>query len=437
MRSSIIETRSEDYVTTARAKGLTDSRVLGSHAFPNALLPTVTIIAINLGYVVGRRDHRRGRLQLAGPRDPDRRRARVPRLPGAPGRLPAPVDHRRRGQPRRRPRLRLPRSAGPDVTTAIDTLGADDRCVRPAHRALATSRQEHANVRRAVRPPRRRRRRARHPRHLRHPRDRAEPLRRAARDGHDRDRGTARATVGGPHPRHRRTRPRHPQPDGPRRPDLDVDRAPGDAHHGPRRRRHRHRRRFRRRPARQRPHAPDRLLPGPADLRARDHPRPDHPRHHRRRGRAVRDPGDPARHRHRHRHHELGDDRADHPLADAVDPGADVRRPGPRHRQRPWPHHAAAHPAQRREPDRRQHRPHLRRRPSSPRRRLSFIGLGDPFAPSWGQILDSAQSAGAPGLGAWWYIAPPAVCVVLVVLAFTLVGNALDDILNPKSRTRR
>ena len=68
---------------------------------------------------------------------------------------------------------------------------------------------------------------------------------------------------------------------------------------------------------------------------------------------------------------------------------------------------------------------------------LSFIGLGDPFAPSWGQILESAQSAGAPGLGAWWYIVPPATCVVLVVLSFTLVGNALDDILNPKSATRR
>jgi peptide/nickel transport system permease protein len=52
MRSSIIETRGEDYVTTARAKGLTDRRVLRSHAFPNALLPTVTVIAINLGYVV-------------------------------------------------------------------------------------------------------------------------------------------------------------------------------------------------------------------------------------------------------------------------------------------------------------------------------------------------------------------------------------------------
>jgi peptide/nickel transport system permease protein len=68
---------------------------------------------------------------------------------------------------------------------------------------------------------------------------------------------------------------------------------------------------------------------------------------------------------------------------------------------------------------------------------LAFIGLGDPFAPSWGQILNSAQGAGAPGLGAWWYIAPPAICVVLVVLAFTLVGNALDDILNPRSGIRR
>ena len=68
---------------------------------------------------------------------------------------------------------------------------------------------------------------------------------------------------------------------------------------------------------------------------------------------------------------------------------------------------------------------------------LSFIGLGDPFQPSWGEILNSAETSGAPGLGAWWYIAPPAVAVVLVVLAFTLVGNALDDLLNPKSGTRR
>ena len=52
MRSSVIETLREDYITTARAKGLADGRVLRQHALPNALLPTVTLVAINLGYVV-------------------------------------------------------------------------------------------------------------------------------------------------------------------------------------------------------------------------------------------------------------------------------------------------------------------------------------------------------------------------------------------------
>jgi peptide/nickel transport system permease protein len=68
---------------------------------------------------------------------------------------------------------------------------------------------------------------------------------------------------------------------------------------------------------------------------------------------------------------------------------------------------------------------------------LAFIGLGDPFAPSWGQLLNNAQGFGAMGLGAWWTIAPPAFCVVVVILAFTLVGNALDDVLNPKAGLRR
>jgi peptide/nickel transport system permease protein len=68
---------------------------------------------------------------------------------------------------------------------------------------------------------------------------------------------------------------------------------------------------------------------------------------------------------------------------------------------------------------------------------LSFIGLGDPLQPSWGQILESAREVGAPGLGAWWYFAPPGACIVLVVFAFTLVGSALDDILNPRRRSRR
>ncbi|HEX5823715.1 MAG TPA: ABC transporter permease [Candidatus Limnocylindrales bacterium] len=52
MRSSIVETLSEDYVTTARAMGLRDGRILRRHALPNAMLPTVSLVAINLGYVV-------------------------------------------------------------------------------------------------------------------------------------------------------------------------------------------------------------------------------------------------------------------------------------------------------------------------------------------------------------------------------------------------
>jgi peptide/nickel transport system permease protein len=52
MRSAVIDTLAEDYATTARAKGLSGGRILRHHLLPNALLPAVTLIAINLGYVV-------------------------------------------------------------------------------------------------------------------------------------------------------------------------------------------------------------------------------------------------------------------------------------------------------------------------------------------------------------------------------------------------
>jgi peptide/nickel transport system permease protein len=68
---------------------------------------------------------------------------------------------------------------------------------------------------------------------------------------------------------------------------------------------------------------------------------------------------------------------------------------------------------------------------------LSFVGLGDPLQPSWGQLLEAAREIGAPSLGAWWMFIPPGASIVLVVFAFTLVGSALDDILNPRRRARR
>ncbi|MGH8876931.1 MAG: ABC transporter permease [Stackebrandtia sp.] len=53
MRSSIVEEKSADYVMTARAKGLRDDVVRRRHAVPNALLPTVTLVFLQLGAVVG------------------------------------------------------------------------------------------------------------------------------------------------------------------------------------------------------------------------------------------------------------------------------------------------------------------------------------------------------------------------------------------------
>ena len=52
MRSSVIEAMNEDYVTTARAKGMREALVLRKHVVPNALLPVVTLAALNLGFIV-------------------------------------------------------------------------------------------------------------------------------------------------------------------------------------------------------------------------------------------------------------------------------------------------------------------------------------------------------------------------------------------------
>lgn len=67
---------------------------------------------------------------------------------------------------------------------------------------------------------------------------------------------------------------------------------------------------------------------------------------------------------------------------------------------------------------------------------LSFLGLGDPSRVSWGTMLDAAFSNGALTLGAWWFLFPPGICVILVVLSFTLVGQALEAIFNPRLRER-
>ncbi|HEY3094385.1 MAG TPA: ABC transporter permease, partial [Nitrososphaera sp.] len=65
---------------------------------------------------------------------------------------------------------------------------------------------------------------------------------------------------------------------------------------------------------------------------------------------------------------------------------------------------------------------------------LSFLGLGDPSIPTWGQILHEANTAGAAARGLWWWIIPPGLMIAITGLAFALIGNALDAIVNPRSR---
>jgi peptide/nickel transport system permease protein len=68
---------------------------------------------------------------------------------------------------------------------------------------------------------------------------------------------------------------------------------------------------------------------------------------------------------------------------------------------------------------------------------LSFLGLGDPVQVSWGTMLHFAFDSGAIGRGAWWYFIPPGIGIVIVVLAFTLTGHAIDQALNPRLRGSR
>lgn len=65
---------------------------------------------------------------------------------------------------------------------------------------------------------------------------------------------------------------------------------------------------------------------------------------------------------------------------------------------------------------------------------LSFLGLGDPNKASWGKTLEDAYSAGAITRQAWWYYLPAGLGIVAVVLAFTLFGRALEEILDPRLR---
>ena len=63
---------------------------------------------------------------------------------------------------------------------------------------------------------------------------------------------------------------------------------------------------------------------------------------------------------------------------------------------------------------------------------LAFLGLGDPTKPSWGTMLNFAFDRNAVTNGAWWFYLPPGLAIVWVTLGCVLLGNVLEELLNPR-----
>jgi len=67
---------------------------------------------------------------------------------------------------------------------------------------------------------------------------------------------------------------------------------------------------------------------------------------------------------------------------------------------------------------------------------LSFFGLGDPYVVSWGWMLERAHEGSAMLNLWWWWILPPSIGIILLIMSFYLVGDTLDEVLNPRLKRR-
>jgi peptide/nickel transport system permease protein len=63
---------------------------------------------------------------------------------------------------------------------------------------------------------------------------------------------------------------------------------------------------------------------------------------------------------------------------------------------------------------------------------LSFLGLGDPTAITWGSIIEFAFLRTAISAGAWWAVIPAGLCVAFVIMGCFWLGQAIEDALNPR-----
>lgn len=66
---------------------------------------------------------------------------------------------------------------------------------------------------------------------------------------------------------------------------------------------------------------------------------------------------------------------------------------------------------------------------------LSFLGLGDPSLPTWGQILQQGFNTGAVYLGYWWWILPPGIAIIVTTVTFFLLALSLEKVAEPRLRS--
>ncbi len=65
---------------------------------------------------------------------------------------------------------------------------------------------------------------------------------------------------------------------------------------------------------------------------------------------------------------------------------------------------------------------------------MSFLGLGDPTVISWGSMLRHSFESLGVLKGIWWYVLPPALSIILLIVGFTIAGFILEEALNPRLR---
>jgi peptide/nickel transport system permease protein len=68
---------------------------------------------------------------------------------------------------------------------------------------------------------------------------------------------------------------------------------------------------------------------------------------------------------------------------------------------------------------------------------LSFLGLGDPSIPTWGQILEYGFRTGAVFLGYWWWVIPPGLMIIITSMTFMFLALGLEPVVDPRLRGRR